>query len=145
MFERVKIKNDPIVAMIVSMNKEVWPPTQEKDGIVLNVGFNFHLLVSSREWDDLYRFEDGDKQIPAYGVCDSVEQFLEKFGDILEKSPHKYAVGFTHVLKADQPPNGGWRWHKWGPYIGTHEPQHEYLYYEDGIEGVWTFIVLRKK
>ena len=116
-----------------------------KDGIVLNVGFNFHNLVNRSEWEDFMFTVDEGEGIPAFGVCDSVEHFLEKFGDLIEKSPHHYAVGFTHVLKADQPPRGGWRWHKWGPYIGTHEPRHEYLYDEEGIDGVWTFSVMRKK
>lgn len=34
---------------------------------------------------------------------------------------------------------GGWRWHKWGEYIGLHEPQHEYLSYEKGIDYVLSY------
>lgn len=34
---------------------------------------------------------------------------------------------------------GGWRWHKWGEYIGVHEPQHEYLSYEKGIDYVLSY------
>jgi hypothetical protein len=50
----------------------------------------------------------------------------------------------TEVRKDDQPKQGGWRWHKWGPYIGTHEKQFEYLADEEGIERVFCYhIVLR--
>lgn len=34
---------------------------------------------------------------------------------------------------------GGWRWHKWGEYIGVHEPQHEYLSCEQGIDYVLSY------
>lgn len=34
---------------------------------------------------------------------------------------------------------GGWRWHKWGEYIGLHEPQHEYLSCEEGIDYVLSY------
>lgn len=34
---------------------------------------------------------------------------------------------------------GGWRWHKWGEYLGVHEPQHEYLSYEKGIDYVLSY------
>lgn len=30
----------------------------------------------------------------------------------------------------DQPSEGGWRWHKWGPYVGDKHPEHEYLHDE---------------
>lgn len=33
----------------------------------------------------------------------------------------------------------GWRWHKWGEYIGVHEPQHEYLSCEQGIDYVLSY------
>ena len=32
-----------------------------------------------------------------------------------------------------------WRWHKWGPYIGTKEPKCEYLYDEPEIDKVVIF------
>jgi hypothetical protein len=49
---------------------------------------------------------------------------------------------FTHVPK--EPENagrgGGWRWHKWGPYIGKGEPTTEYLDDEDGFaDGVYVY------
>ena len=34
---------------------------------------------------------------------------------------------------------GGWRWHKWREYIGVHEPRHEYLSYEKGIDYVLSY------
>lgn len=34
---------------------------------------------------------------------------------------------------------GGWRWHKWGEYLGVHEPKHEYLSCEQGIDYVLSY------
>lgn len=65
-----------------------------------------------------------------YGVCDTPEQFMERFGPALDASPRLWVVSFVVVRKEDQEPSGGWRWHKWGPYIGDKSPQREYLYNE---------------
>lgn len=80
--------------------------------------------------------------VDEYGVCDTPEQFISKFGKLLESQPSKYAVFFTHIKK--NPDNkgrgGGWRWHKWGQYVGDGEPQFEYLDDEEGFEGgVFTY------
>ena len=77
----------------------------------------------------------------SYGVCDGVDQFLEVYGDALRKSDRRFVVKFCEIRKADQPEQGGWRWHKWGPYIGKHQPEYEYLYDEKGIDSVWIYEV----
>lgn len=74
----------------------------------------------------------------AYGVCDNVEQLLKHFPE-LEASDRKFVVTLSEVRKDEQPPSGGWRWHKWGPYIGNHDCQYEYLYDEVGIEAVLVY------
>lgn len=72
----------------------------------------------------------------SYGVCDSPEQFLSKFGGILDSAVRRFVVSLTPVWRANQPCEGGWRWHKWGPYVGDHDPQHEYLYDDEGSRWV---------
>ena len=64
-----------------------------------------------------------------YGVCDNVEQVLEKYKEILEGYEHQYFGWFTPVFqeKENAGKGGGWRWHKWGPYIGELERRCEYL------------------
>lgn len=81
--------------------------------------------------------------IPAYGVCDSPMQFMEKIGNILDKLPEEYVVGFDKIVKKEEEP-GGWRWSKWGEYIGNQKPQCEYLYDEPEIEEVFLFTILRR-
>ena len=75
----------------------------------------------------------------AYGVCDSPEQLMELYGEYLRSSPRRFCVSFTEVIKAQQSPSGGWRWHKWGPYVGKQEPQYEYLYDEKDIDKVCAY------
>jgi len=103
-------------------------------GVYVRCGFNFNLYIV----DTIKQYPEIG-EIPDYGVCDSIEQFMERFGAELEASDRSFAVGFTEVVREEQSAGGGWRWHKWGPYIGTHDIQCEYLYDESGIERVFTF------
>lgn len=73
------------------------------------------------------------------GVCDTPEQAVEKLG--LRDRPEHVFVTFVRIRRDDQPRSGGWRWHKWGDYIGDKEPQFEYLHDEPDIEEVYTFSV----
>lgn len=72
-----------------------------------------------------------------YGVCDSWEQIVEECPR-LQADREPYVIRITPVVKGD---NGGWRWHKWGPYIGVHSPEYEYLDDEPAIEKVYTFSI----
>lgn len=79
----------------------------------------------------------------SYGVCDHWSQILTKFRHI-QTSVIPYVVRVTVVYKKDQPESGGWRWHKWGPYIGAFRSQadkHEYLYDTPDVEKVFTYEV----
>lgn len=71
------------------------------------------------------RLEDID-----FGVCDSPEQLASAFPE------YKGKVWMTVVKRDDKYEVGGWRWRKWGPYIGEHDLyQVEYLNECDGEEG----------
>ena len=74
--------------------------------------------------------------IGSYGVSDNVEQVLERYKAVVDNPDVQIIISFAPVNKEDQPKNGGWRWHKWGEYIGTHEPKHDYHDDEDRIEAV---------
>ena len=81
-----------------------------------------------------------------YGVCDTVEQFLALAKDRLEADARTFVVTFTRIPK--EPENkgegGGWRWHKWGPYIGVGEITEEYLDDEEGFpDGVLIYHVFQ--
>jgi hypothetical protein len=73
------------------------------------------------------------------GVCDTPEQAIEKLK--LRDRPERMFVSFVRLRAADQPREGGWRWRKWGAYIGDKTPQMEYLHDEPEIQEVYTFHV----
>ena len=74
-----------------------------------------------------------------YGVCDNYEQVLEKYKDILNDTDKNYVIGMCTIDREKQPTEGGWRWHKWGEYIGNQNPEHEYLYDDTHIDRVYCF------
>ena len=77
-----------------------------------------------------------------YGVADNYKQILERDYEVRQyiNDPNKkYILQLHYISKASQPDWGGWRWHKWGTYIGDFEPKNEYLYDEEGIDGVFVY------
>ena len=78
--------------------------------------------------------------ICSYGVCDSIENLLEK-EPVLEKSGRKFTVTLTPVARITEPPLGGWRWHKWGIYIGDQKPEHEYIHDDKHINLVYCYAI----
>lgn len=75
-----------------------------------------------------------------YGVCDDYEQILFRWPSI-ETDPRHFQIWLSEVRREHQSPSGGWRWHKWGPYVGTYDIKNEYLYDED-IEVVYPFHII---
>lgn len=79
-----------------------------------------------------------------YGVADRIDQVV----DLYNKNEGGWFKG-NHVIlcrKVTKNPNNpcsGWRWHKWGPYIGTQNPQCEYLNDEPQIDEVITFSIYK--
>lgn len=76
------------------------------------------------------------------GVCDTPEQVLAHI-PLLVTDPRRFIVFFTPIRKRDQPAEGGWRWHKWGEYIGTQPSAGcEYLYDEPHIDEVLVYHIV---
>jgi hypothetical protein len=89
-----------------------------------------------------YHGEVENTILNCYGVCDSPAQFMEVAGQHLRDDIRKFVVSFTPILKSEQSSEGGWRWHKWGPYIGNQKRSGcEYLYDEPNIEKVYAYHV----
>lgn len=77
--------------------------------------------------------------LPSYGVCDNIEQVLELYKPCIDHSTNKFVISLTPIYKNTQPELHGWRWHKWGEYIGTQEITTEYIADEPLIEMVYCF------
>ena len=96
--------------------------------------FNFDMLLSGiaiDQYPDL-------KTIGCYGVCDSWEQLIERCPELSESSKN-YCISITAIDRASQPEFDGWRWHKWGEYIGTQSPTCEYIYDQPMIDLVYCY------
>ena len=94
-------------------------------------------------WEDRYKIFPNYEKI-TYGVADSVEQIKEYYKEEIADVNKKYVITLTPVWqeKENKGKGGGWRWHKWGKYIGNLNPQCEYLDDEDfgdNFEYVLTF------
>jgi len=100
-------------------------------------GSNYPITPHYDIMDDDY--DDRELPISDYGVCDHYEQILERCPLLASAEDRRFSIALTLVTRESQPPEGGWRWHKWGPYIGTQDPQHEYLYDEPNIEQVYVY------
>ena len=85
-----------------------------------------------------------------YGVCDNASQALDYF-DSLSKELEEYTkdkafvILLVPMIREKEPETDGWRWHKWGPYIGKFEPKCEYLYDEKGIDFIYCFHIYEIK
>lgn len=82
-------------------------------------------------------FENYEPCLGSFGVCDTPEQLLSMYD--FDADPRRFFITFTEMRKDEQSDWGGWRWHKWGEYLGTQDPQCEYLYDEPVIESVYVF------
>ena len=92
------------------------------------------------EYPDLW---DDSKYIARFGVCDSYEDILTKFPKLVSDPDRQFVITVTRIDKCDEEP-GGWRWHKWGEYIGKHTITTEYLYDEPIVEQVYCFHIYEK-
>lgn len=110
---------------------------------------NFHTAIAYYEEhrDEAYALEYGKSGVnedgswyfeTRYGVSDNLVQVLSHAEEFLNSPDRYFCISMTPIIREDQSPTGGWRWHKWGEYIGTYESKHEYLYDED-IDKVFVF------
>lgn len=135
-----------ICSMIAQVNGNSDEVVRLSDGVYQIGHFSFDMILEANgvKFKDKWELglNDGDyasdTDTPSCGVCDSWEQVLEKYPEIKESS-NRFCMSVTPIVKAKQSVTGGWRWHKWGEYIGTQNPEHEYLYDEKDIEIIYCF------
>lgn len=91
--------------------------------------------------DDEYckKFKFQIELLGDYGVADNLEQVLEYYKAAIDHKTNKFVIALTPIRKSTQPENDGWRWCKWGRYIGTQNPQCEYIADEPEIEKIYCF------
>lgn len=78
----------------------------------------------------------------AYGLCDSPEQLFERYPHLVDDDVPRFAT-FYKISRESQSPQGGFRYHKNGTYIGKQKPRHEYLYDDKHIDFICGFHLYR--
>lgn len=135
------IINDPDCKDLISDVKDT---LTDFTGIYVKSQYEFVQDYMDQKIIDNNPFYIGEKfHLCEYGVADNASQVIEYFHK-LEKERNidfgKCIICLHPITKKYQPEDGGWRWHKWGPYIGKKNPQCEYIYDEDDtINFVWCY------
>jgi hypothetical protein len=144
--DKTPVAPEPGIAEILAMIGGGKPTTIVAKGIFQIGHFSGEQLLPG-EWDKYPTLSDvaEDEWTNCYGVCDDIQQLLDRCPMLVEDPDREFAITLTEIRRDEQPANGGWRWHKWGPYIGAHEPQCEYLYDEEGIDRVFCYHVFEVK
>jgi hypothetical protein len=125
MLTDVTIIQDSRIHQVLSLIGQGGRPERIQQGIYVSRSFSIgnDIINPHDDYPNL-------GELSPYGVCDTIQQVLDLYDEYFSGS-NKYCVGFTKVVKSEQSDMGGWRWHKWGDYIGDKNPQCEYIYDED--------------
>lgn len=126
-----------------------WQPRRVYRGIY-EAHINFDKELEGLIVDQWPDFSDWSWESPnsmrgfyGYGVVDHWTQLPVR---MLDDDPRHLLVYLSRHARDDQPPHGGWRWRKWGPYYGVHSPEtstdFEYLHDATDVVEVWSYCVV---
>lgn len=79
----------------------------------------------------------------SYGVCDDLQNLLAACPELVT-SERQFVITLCPMRSDEQCEEGGWRWHKWGPYVGEQTPTCEYLYDEPLIDLVYVYQIFER-
>jgi hypothetical protein len=130
-------------------------------GVYVNVPLTFNLWIKDdciiNQYPDLFPPISTHEKITdcisdpkytffgSYGVADNIDQILQKYDPYIKDPDNYFCIYTTKITKSEEPQEGGWRWEKWGEYIGTQEPKRQYLYDEPLIESIFVFHIIQVK
>lgn len=140
MLKSATLHNDPVLSMINIALGQGGETIEIEPGIYICPHFNLGNDILNKK-EDYFDFEDFS--LSPYGVCDNIEQVKNRYANWLNKTDFDFCISFTPVEASSQPHDGGWRWSKWGEYIGTQNSCREYLHDEPEIELIYCFHIYR--
>lgn len=120
------------------------------DGDTINHNCKQHALYDDEFFRRIRNIEDLEERMKYqrncwfFGVADNIEQvvdFYNKNKDGVFAGNH--VITFFDVYRNKNNPYCGWRWHKWGLYIGEKKPVAEYLNDEPEIDHVICFNIYK--
>ena len=130
---------DEIAAIIGMVNGNTTIPHEVVKGVYIRPDFGSSLFLNPG-----YEPYPELRNIDCFGVCDEYQQILDLEPALVNDPNREFVIKLTPVKKANQSEEGGWRWHKWGEYIGVHEITSEYLYDEPIVEEVFCYHIYEK-
>lgn len=83
---------------------------------------------------------DGD-YVEVSGLADNEDQVVEKFKHLADRE-EKFVIEMHPVYRKDEPDTHGFRFHKWGSYIGDREITMEYLYDQTDMDVIYVFQIV---
>lgn len=132
------MRPDPILAAIATSRGASDRATRITTGVYEIGHFGGTVFLPNYE-----HYPDFGGERGSYGVCDNIDQILALYSE-LDADDRRFVVTLTRIRRADQSESGGWRWHKWGEYIGTQKPEHEYLYDDTHIDEVFVYHIYER-
>lgn len=103
-------------------------------GIIYDDERFFFKTIREISFDDEFKYfaKKGIDKVQ-FGVADNIEQIKEYYADEIKDPNEKFAISLRYIYqdKGNAGQYDGWRWCKWGPYIGTLNSQCDYLDDED--------------
>lgn len=83
----------------------------------------------------------GKGKLRASGLADNEDQVLARFKH-LENHKGKFVIEMHPVLRKNEPELHGFRFHKWGEYIGDFDINREYLYDQKDMDVIYVFSII---
>lgn len=112
---------------------------------VIVTGLNFSMkLESLTDIKVKKNYENG-----YYGLCDNAEQVIKYYESLIANKElymfSNYIITLTPMIKEAQPERDGFRFHKWGQYLGVQDIEsYEYIYDSD-IDLIYSFHIYQIK
>lgn len=139
LFKTIQESEDMLLKMLTSLDSKKYKDGEEViPGIYLS-GTSSHYFFQDQIMEEWESFGTQGNYRSNYGVCDNHEQIIKEYPELQECKDRNFVVIMTPIYKNEQESEGGWRWHKWGEYIGDKTPTHEYLYDEPDIEMIYVY------
>ncbi len=133
------VEPTPIVLTIAKINKINLGSQDEyfqhyETGVYRHDGyiFNFEKFIKDRCKEKVLN------RWVAYGVCDNYQQILDTHKKILSNPSKNYVIGLSTVRRENETKRN-WKWDGWGEYIGTQNPEHEYIYDDKHIDVIYCY------
>lgn len=137
----IKLTSDPILQMVCSVNQRNNVVVKLDTGMYQIGHWNPEFVTPNKlssGWEtDLHLIGKNGDYFGNGGGCDYPGQVLECID--LSRYSEQLVIFYVQINRKDQPQDGGWRFHKWGDYIGKHTIEYEYLYDQKDIDMVFTY------